>query len=1043
MLNTLSILAQGILWTGALGTDAFEERNWDLTLSAVAAIDPNVSIDDDVRVGPGSTVEMPDVLGGTQARFQLADGRSLELDGARWVALGNDGVGGPNGAFLGVPVTLRNGASFEPFFVVNGVRLSVDGTSRAVFGGGGNPLNASTVDLAFGAELRFLDETPSAFLQEHLSKVTVAGAPAAIGVNLAVASDGAAGSIVTALTPAGLDTDGDLLSDADERTVYGTDPLRADTDGDGVPDGLEVARGFDPNDPQSRLARPNVVFVLTDDLGYGDLGVLFQNSVPGTKRLDTPNLDRMAAEGALLTRHYCPASVCAPSRASLLLGVHQGHAGVRNNQFDKALEENHNLANTLQRAGYATALIGKWGLQGSGSSAATWPAYPTRRGFDTFYGYVRHTDGHNHYPFHQTAARGPKEVWDDGAEVSSGLALCYTTDLFTARAKRHIVQHRAAQPQQPFFLFLAYDTPHAALDLPPQAYPAGAGLTGGVAWLGTPGNMINSAGGTLDGWVHPDYAGQPWTDGEKRFATSVRRLDDALGDLLQTLRDLGIDDETLVVLSSDNGPHSESYLPGVPYAPNAFDSFGPLDGIKRDLWEGGLRVPTLAWWPGTIPAGTVDARPSQFHDWLATFVELSGWPAPARTDGVPLTPRWTGGAARASVVYAEYESASNTPNYSEFHPSHRNRLRGEQQVVWLEGYKGIRVGIQSHAAPFEIFDVTADLRETQNLAGTSPYFVGLGQRMKDAVLRMRRVEPSAPRPYDGELVPAVQVANRPGVEVRGFEGLWPWVPDTRGLAPVFEAVTAGLDVDAHLTRPSDAALEYSGLLDVPTAGEYTFSVECDTGAVLWLHQAIAVDDDAPHTGAPASGTLRLAAGLHPFRLVYRTAGGATPRLRLRWSGPGLPAADIPTSALRRVERSIGGSICPGAPNSTGAGAQLELLGFPVLVLGDVRLRASGLPAGSFGFFLAARQSGSAPAPGGSQGTLCLGGPIGRFVGPGRVQGADAFGTFSLRVDPTLLPTPTGFVAGATGEAWYFQAWYRDANPGPTSNFSEAIVVTWL
>ena len=218
--------------------------------------------------------------------------------------------------------------------------------------------------------------------------------------------------------------------------------------------------------------KPNVVFIMCDDLGYGDLGVLYQNlRLAANDRTEpwhiTPQLDALAGEGMLLTHHYCPAPVCAPSRASFLLGVTQGHANIRNNQFDQALENNHTIATVMKTAGYATALIGKYGLQGSGGNAAAWPAYPTKRGFDYYYGYVRHGDGHRHYPVEDS-----KEVWENDNEVSAGLELCYTTDLFTARSKQWIIDHKTTNPNQPFFLFLAYDTPHAILQYPPTAYPS-------------------------------------------------------------------------------------------------------------------------------------------------------------------------------------------------------------------------------------------------------------------------------------------------------------------------------------------------------------------------------------------------------------------------------------------------------------------------------------------------------------------------------------------------------------------------------------------
>ncbi|RYD70287.1 MAG: sulfatase, partial [Verrucomicrobiaceae bacterium] len=364
-------------------------------------------------------------------------------------------------------------------------------------------------------------------------------------------------------------------------------------------------------------AKPNIIFILCDDLGYGDVGVFFQNqraknNQPGQPWHMTPRLDSMAAAGVQMPHHYCPAPVCAPSRASLLTGVHQGHAGVRDNQFDKALEDNHTLASVLKQAGYATAAFGKWGLQGKGQTEQQWPAHPLKRGFDFYYGYMRHKDGHAQFP-----KEDGKEVWENFEEVSTGLDKCYTTDLFTARAKKWIAEQRAANPSQPFFAYLAYSTPHAKLQLPSTAYPQGGGLKGGVQWLGTPGRMINTAEGEVDGYFHPDYAKATWDhdtdattpeiawpDVQKRYATDVRRIDDCVGDVLQLLKDLKIEDNTLVVFTTDNGPSKESYLQE-PYHPTFFDTYGPFAGIKRDLWEGGIRVGALVHWPQGAPAGRV------------------------------------------------------------------------------------------------------------------------------------------------------------------------------------------------------------------------------------------------------------------------------------------------------------------------------------------------------------------------------------------------------------------------------------------------------
>ena len=427
---------------------------------------------------------------------------------------------------------------------------------------------------------------------------------------------------------------------------------------------------------QSKAQQPNIIFILTDDLGYGDIGAVFQNqrSEEGEPFHKTPNLDTMVGEGMWLSRHYSPAPVCAPSRASLLQGVHQGHAGIRNNQFDKALSDNHNLATVLKEAGYATALIGKYGLQGlEGSSPETWEAYPTKRGFDHFFGYVRHRDGHNHYPAHEARDRPAVELYLGDEEISSKLAGAYTTDLFTAAAKKWLADLNQGNPDQPFFLYLAYDTPHAALEVASSPYPEGGGLNGGVQWIGEKNKFINTVDDSIDDYIHPDYASQEWPSQQKRFASMVRRIDNGVGDLIQLLKDLNIDENTFIVFTSDNGPHRESYGYGE-YDPTLFDSFGPLDGIKRDTWEGGIRMPAIVRWPGQIPAGSTNDSPTGFHDWLPTFTDLAGIPAPARTDGVSLLPILTGQAEQGSSnIYIEYSQNGNTPEYQEFDSSHQNQ----------------------------------------------------------------------------------------------------------------------------------------------------------------------------------------------------------------------------------------------------------------------------------------------------------------------------------------------------------------------------------
>ncbi len=674
--------------------------------------------------------------------------------------------------------------------------------------------------------------------------------------------------------------------------------------------------------------KPNIIFVLVDDLGYGDLGSFYQNarrdSGDRTKPWHaTPKLDRMAAEGARLTHHYCAAPVSAPSRASFLTGLSQGHANVRNNQFDKAISDNHTVGTVLRRAGYATAAIGKWGLHGA-TDVPPWPAHPLQRGFDYFFGYLRHIDGHEHYPkeqlyFAQKAKnRGPVKVWDNREDITQSLDKCYTTDLFTARAKKWIVDHRQTSLGQPFFIYLAYDTPHAVLELPTQPYPEGAGLKAGMQWLGKPGRMINTASGTPDSWIHPDYANatydddrnaatpeKPWPNVYKRYATSIRRIDDAVGDLLQTLKDLGLDKNTLVVFTSDNGPSMESYLPEQ-NSPEFFAGYGPFDGIKRDTWEGGMRVPVIARWPGRIAEGLVVAAPGAMWDWLPTFAEAARVPAPANADGISLLPGLCGRegeAQKREALYFEYFVKGRTPDFSDIEPARRGRLRNQMQAIRSGDYTGVRYDIKTAQDDFEIYDVVRDPKETRNLAG-DPAFAAMQARFKALALQSRRPDTDAPRPYDNELMPPV--ANppaklAPGLAWRYCEGRFPWTPNANSLPqPKKTGVLAGELSAAPLkqTEAQGGALLFEGFLRVPADGEYELTLTTDTGAALRLHNALVIDADYGYKpGTKKSATARLSAGLHPLTLMYHNDGKHSPALSLEWRAGGATTKPIPAEAF--------------------------------------------------------------------------------------------------------------------------------------------------
>ena len=662
---------------------------------------------------------------------------------------------------------------------------------------------------------------------------------------------------------------------------------------------------------------PNIIFILTDDMGYGDVGVLFQNQrAKANDRSEpwefTPNLDILAAQGALLTQQYCAAPVCAPSRASILTGLSQGHANVRDNQFDKALADNYTMASTLRDAGYSTAAIGKYGLQGDDrwdTNGSRWPARPLKRGFDYFLGYMRHVDGHEHYP-KEGLYDGAKQVWEDTTEFSAGLDKCYTADLWTAAAKRWIVHHeRGKDSKKPFFMYLAYDTPHAVLELPTQAYPDGGGLKGGMQWLGQPGHMISTASDSIDSWVHPDYAKAtwdddhdpstpevPWPDVYKRYATATRRIDQAVGDIVQLLKDLHIDENTLIVFTSDNGPSRESYLPKDyrPNTPDFFNSFGPFDGIKRDCWEGGMRMPVIAWWPGHIASGKEITTPGSSYDWAPTFLDAAGFPAPAIMDGISLLPELTeAGNQRSQVVYVEYFVNGKTPAYEEFSPLHRGRIRNQMQVIRSGDLLGVRYDIKSAGDDFEIYNVVNDPQEIHNLAG-EPGMDTLQVWMKARTLQMRRPNASAPRPYDSVPVPAVNPRNTgKGIVWHAYSGEYPWVPGMSAMQDTASGTAPAPDGKA-IEEAGSLLVSFEGFLNIPTDGTYTFYLSSNSGAVMRIHDATVIDADYNYTpGDERKGSIMLKAGLHPFRISYQGQKSVKPFLDLEWSSEGMNKARIP------------------------------------------------------------------------------------------------------------------------------------------------------
>ncbi len=417
--------------------------------------------------------------------------------------------------------------------------------------------------------------------------------------------------------------------------------------------------------------RPNIIFILADDLGYGDLGCY------GQRHIRTPNLDRLAAGGMRFTDHYAGSTVCAPSRCCLMTGLHTGHTYIRGNREVKPMgqeplpEETVTVAGLLKQAGYSTALIGKWGLGSPGSAGV-----PNSQGFDYFYGYLCQRHAHNSYP--EYLFRNAETVLLEGNRLAeprrpdgAGVAVDkarHSHDLFTGEALAFVERSK----DKPFFLYLAYTIPHA-----------------------------NNEGGDQGMEVPTDepYSERDWPQQQKNHAAMITRMDRDIGTLMSRLKELGIDEKTLVIFSSDNGPHREGGAD-----PTFFDSNGSLRGIKRDLYEGGIRVPMIARWPGKIKEGAVTGHVSAFWDFLPTAVEVAGMDAPEGIDGISYLPTLLGEKQR------EHEFL-----YWEFHEG-----QASKQAVRMGKWKALR---HSPAAPVEIYDLSTDIGENHNLAADHPDIV--------------------------------------------------------------------------------------------------------------------------------------------------------------------------------------------------------------------------------------------------------------------------------------------------------------------------------
>ncbi len=419
--------------------------------------------------------------------------------------------------------------------------------------------------------------------------------------------------------------------------------------------------------------KPNIIFVLADDLGYGDLGCY------GQERIRTPRIDRMASEGMRFTQCYAGSTVCAPSRCTLMTGLHTGHCTVRGNAAVPLQPEDRTVAEVLKGAGYATGLVGKWGLGEADSTGV-----PNKKGFDEFFGFLNQVHAHNYYP--DFLWRNGEKVPIEG-NVQSGVKgvaekrAQYAPDLFTKEALGFVERHKGG----PFFLYLAYTIPHAN-------------------------NERTKAEG--NGNEVPDlapYADRDWPVPEKAKAAMIARLDADVGKLLTKLKDLKVDGNTIVFFTSDNGPHKEGGND-----PRFFNSSGGLRGIKRDLYEGGIRVPMIVRWPGHVPAGAVSHLQWAFWDFLPTCAELAGAKPHDGIDGISVVPTLLGKGEQKTHPYL----------YWEFHEG------GSKQAVRFGDWKAVRL---RPAGPIELYDLRADVGEQNNVAGHHPDLVAkAAELMKEA-----------------------------------------------------------------------------------------------------------------------------------------------------------------------------------------------------------------------------------------------------------------------------------------------------------------------
>lgn len=472
---------------------------------------------------------------------------------------------------------------------------------------------------------------------------------------------------------------------------------------------------------QPAPARPNIIYIYADDMGYAELGC-YRSGGAGQPKIRTPNLDQVAREGIRFTQHYTSMPVCAPARCMLLTGKHGGHAYIRGNYemggFPDSLEGGQmplypgafTIGRMLQQSGYKTACIGKWGL-----GMANTTGNPNEQGFDYFYGYLDQKQAHNHYPTH---------LWENGQpdrlnnpvisvhrrltpETATPEAFAYyrgneyAMDKMSQKAQAFIRQNKKG----PFFLYLPFTTPHLSLQAPEAAVNEYKGKFG------------NNGTAERPYFGQQGYASTPYP--RATYAAMITYMDGQIGRLMQLLKELKLNENTVVMFSSDNGATFNVGGADAAY----FNSVGPLRGLKLDVYEGGIREPMLARWPGKIKPGQVTDHVSVQYDLLATLAELIGYQQPITTDGISFLPTLLGrSASQKQHPYLYWEFAE----------------KGGQLAIRMGNWKGVRTNVRKNrTGPWEVYDLGKDVGETTNIATQHPDLT----RQFDAIVAREHVPP--------------------------------------------------------------------------------------------------------------------------------------------------------------------------------------------------------------------------------------------------------------------------------------------------------------